>query len=178
MWRHLPAVDARPVSVFLNEWHVLPATPPEAIDWEALIGLRGDVARELERLRVAGEIGAPLDAELMLWCTPEAYERVSALGEELRFFMITSEARVQRVSAEQTQSLSDEVARSPAAVPADAVPAASLPGAWIRVHPSGSPKCVRCWQHRPEVGSSQEHPQLCRRCIGNLALPGEDRRLC
>ena len=30
------------------------------IDWPALIALRTDVARELERLRVAGEIGAPL----------------------------------------------------------------------------------------------------------------------
>ena len=32
----------------------LPETPPDAIDWQALIALRGDVTRELEKLRDAG----------------------------------------------------------------------------------------------------------------------------
>ncbi len=26
------------------------------------------------------------------------------------------------------------------------------------------PKCVRCWRHRPTVGQSVEHPELCDRC--------------
>ena len=40
-----------------DTWHQLPQMPADAIDWAALIALRGDVARELERLRIAGEIG-------------------------------------------------------------------------------------------------------------------------
>ena len=68
---------------------------------------------------IAGEIGAPLDAELDVWCSPEQYPRLSALGAELRFLMITSEARVHEV----------------AAPPADAVPAANLPGVWIAAAP-------------------------------------------
>ncbi len=170
------AADGRAESVFLTVWHELPDTGAASIDWDALIALRADVARELERLRVAGSIGAPLDAELELWCAPEPYARLASLGEELRFFMITSEARVHRVVAEQALALSADVARSPAGVPAEAVPALSTPGVWIRVEPSRQPKCVRCWQHRPDVGASAQHPQLCARCITNLSLPGETRR--
>ncbi len=53
--------------------------------------------RELERLRVAGEIGAPLDAEVdaLLHCGAGP-ARWHALGDELRFLLITSEARVAR----------------------------------------------------------------------------------
>jgi hypothetical protein len=32
------------------------------------------VARELERLRIAGVIGAPLDAQLQVWCTPNSID--------------------------------------------------------------------------------------------------------
>ena len=188
IWGHLsPAAAApaaagqgRPGSVFLSTWHELPQTGDDGIDWEALMALRADVARELERLRAAGTIGAPLDAQLAVWCVPQQYQRLSVLGAELRFFTITSEAQVHQVVPEEVVALSAEVARSPASVPADAVPAESVPGGgvWIRVQPYAQPKCVRCWHHRADVGASAEHPELCGRCIGNLALPGEARVHC
>jgi len=162
LWRHLRG--SRAESVFLTVWHSLPELPADAIDWTALIALRGDVARELERLRIAGEIGGPLDAELDVWCSAAQYPRLAALGPELRFMMITSEARVH------------DLALAPA--PPDAVPALKDDGGavWIQVRPSSQPKCVRCWHHRPDVGQSPEHPELCGRCVGNLSLPGEARR--
>ncbi len=160
MWRHLRG--PRPESVFLSTWHELPALPADDIDWTALIALRTDVARELERLRVAGGIGAPLDAELSIWCASDQYRQLNALGDELRFFMITSTAHVHTL---------DEP------VPEDAVPAPGLGGGVrIRVRVARDPKCGRCWHHEPEVGESSEHVELCARCIGNLALPGETRR--
>ncbi len=166
MWQHLSAGGGRPESVFLSTWHALPHSASDGIDWEALMALRAEVARELERLRVGGAIGAPLDAQLDVWCVPQQSARLGALGEELRFFMITSEARVHTVAQEQ--------------VPADAVAAATVPGGgvWLRVQPCPEPKCVRCWQHRPDVGASAEYPQLCGRCIGNLSMPGEMRARC
>src|SRR6202035_2412174 len=51
-------------------------------------------ARQLERLRTAGEIGAPLEAEVTIYAPPEQAQRFSALGDELRFLLITSQARV------------------------------------------------------------------------------------
>ena len=159
MWRHLRG--ERAASVFLTTWHTLPELPADTIDWAALIALRTAAARELERLRMGGEIGAPLDAVLEIWCTAAQFGRVGALGEELRFFMITSRAIVHPPSQ---------------SAPPDAVAAAGLEGVWLRVSVATDPKCVRCWHHRPDVGQSAEHPELCLRCVGNLALPGESRR--
>ena len=177
IWGQLPG--PRPASVFLATWYTLPAAASPAaspaagpaagsggtgaaIDWEALMALRTDVARELERLRVGGEIGAPLQAELDVYCVEAQYPRFQALGDELRFLMITSQARVQRA----------------AAAPAGAVEAALVPGGgvWLSVRRTAAAKCVRCWHHREDVGQAAAHPELCARCVTNITGPGEVRR--
>jgi len=160
IWRALPG--ERPQSVFLSTWHALPAVGGnDGIDWDLLLGLRGDIAKELEGLRVAGAIGSSLDAEVEIACTEERVERVNALGAELRFFLITSAARVTRVPG----------------APEGAVPATMGDGGvWLRVSPSDETKCIRCWHHRVDVGAVAEHPQICARCAGNVDGPGEERR--
>jgi isoleucyl-tRNA synthetase len=160
IWRHMPGERAE--SVFLTTWHPLPAVPRDRIDWPALIALRGDVTRELEKLRDAGAIGAPLDAAVDVYCAPGELARFSALGEELRFLFITSHARVHE-------------ARQP---PEGAVPAESVgnAGVWLTVKRSEDPKCVRCWQRRGDVGQHAEHPELCGRCVTNVEGGGEVRR--
>ena len=147
-------------SVLLSTWHAFPAGAerPSAIDWPAFVALKGEVARELERLRVGGEIGAPLDAEVTVYASPPQAARLGALGEELRFLLITSDANV-------------EVRDVP---PADAV-RTGLDEAWIRVQPTRHAKCVRCWHHRADVGADPRHPELCGRCIVNVEGPGEER---
>jgi len=157
-WRYLPG--ARAESVFHATWHEVPAVPPASIDWTAFMELRTDVTRELEKLRDTGAIGAPLDARIEVYCRAGEYRRFAALAGELRFLLITSEARVHEVVEP----------------PAGAVPAANLPGVWLAAAADTDPKCVRCWQRRPDVGSHAAHPELCGRCVGNLALPGEERR--
>jgi isoleucyl-tRNA synthetase len=79
----------------------------------------------------------------------------------LRFVLITSYARVHDIAA-----------RPDAAVKAD-VPGLQL---WLRVTPSAHAKCVRCWHHREDVGGNPEHPELCGRCVENVAGEGEQRR--
>ena len=156
--------------MFLTTWHELPEVPGDDIDWQALIALRSDVARELERLRVAGTIGAPLDAEVDIWCNSQQYRRLAQLRGELHFFLITSEARVHEISTAEAASASG--------LPPEAVAAASVDGGgvWIQVRVSEHAKCKRCWHHRPEVGQSATHPEICARCEDNLQLPGEQRK--
>jgi isoleucyl-tRNA synthetase len=158
-WGYLPG--ARSESVFLNTWHQFPAGAerPSDIDWAAFIALKTDVARQLERLRVAGEIGAPLDAEVTVYAPAEQAARFGALGDELRFLLITSQAHVKET---------------------DSPPAAAVPShaenVWIEVKPSVHKKCVRCRQLRADVGSDPRHPELCARCVVNVEGPGEERR--
>ena len=148
IWSHLPGERAR--SVFHTTWHPLPTFAADAIDWDALLALRAEIARELERLREAGSIGAPLEAEVQVHCADDEYRRLSALGDELRFFLITSAA---------------EVIEAPSGSPRR-----------IEVRPTEAPKCVRCWHRRSDVGVHADHPELCGRCVTNVTTDGEERR--
>jgi isoleucyl-tRNA synthetase len=160
IWRFLPGT--RSESVFVETWHAVPEAPSDPIDWTSLIQLRADVVRELEKLRNAGSVGSSLDAEVDVYLAPDEYARFNALGEELRFLFITSEARVHQVSTP----------------PADAILATNTgrAGVWITLKPSSDTKCVRCWHHRPDVGRYAEHPELCGRCVTNVDGPGEQRK--
>jgi isoleucyl-tRNA synthetase len=158
-WKFLPGV--RNESVFLSTWHRFPAGAERdsEIDWPALIALKTDVARMLERLRSAGEIGAPLEAEVTLYAPRFEAARFAALADELRFVLITSQARV--------------VVADP---PSDGAAPSSAEGVWIAVKPSTAPKCVRCWHRRSDVGGDPRHPELCARCVVNVEGPGEERK--
>jgi isoleucyl-tRNA synthetase len=159
VWSFMPG--ERNESVFLNTWHSFPAgvERESSIDWPGFIALKADVARQLERLRTAGEIGAPLEAEVKIYAHPEQAQRFAALGDELRFLLITSQARVVATD-------------SP---PTDTVPS-HAENVWIEVKPSIQPKCVRCWHLRPDVGSDSRYPELCARCVINIEGPGEERK--
>jgi isoleucyl-tRNA synthetase len=161
IWQYLPG--RREGSVFLSTWWKLPEARPSAnIDWDAVIALRTDVARELERLRAAGELGAPLEAAVDVYLDEAQHRRMAALGDELRFVLITSQARI-RPAGER---------------PADAVAAGTMAetGAWISVAVERSPKCARCWHRRADVGSDPRHPDICGRCVTNVEGAGETRR--
>jgi isoleucyl-tRNA synthetase len=162
IWKFMPAADQRPESVFLTTWLNFPEVVAPSIDWSQMLELRGAVSRELEKLRVTSEIGAPLDAGVTLYANEPAFKMLSGFGEELRFVFITSEAQV--LPATQR--------------PGDAVPAGDgdSNGVWIKASAVTYTKCVRCWHKRPDVGSHAEHPQLCARCATNVAGAGETRR--
>ena len=158
VWSFMPGV--RNESVFLNTWHQFPAGAERAsdIDWPAYITLKADVARELERLRSAGEIGAPLEAEVSVFASNEQAQRFAAPHDELRFLLITSQARLFETDTP----------------PANSVPT-QAEGVWITVKPSTQLKCVRCWHLRSDVGIDPRHPELCARCVVNIEGPGEER---
>ncbi len=163
IWGHIPG--KRSDSVFLETWYRLPPLPEEeALDlafWQQVMAVRDAVAKELERLRVAGGIGSSLDAEVDLYCGREIHDLLGRLGDELRFVFITSYARIHRVET-----------------PPDDAIHFTLPSrdeVWVAVAPSAHPKCVRCWHHREDVGSHPEHPELCGRCVENVVGEGERR---
>jgi isoleucyl-tRNA synthetase len=138
-------------SVFLHTWNdVLPAQDGEAAilaKWGRIREIRAVAQKELEELRKAGAIGSSLAAEVEI-AAPEG-DRIllEALGEDLRFVLITSAAKV--VAGESLA---------------------------VRVTPSEAAKCGRCWHYREDVGADPRHKTLCGRCVGNIEGPGETRR--
>ena len=162
IWRYMPG--ARSESVFFNTWYELPKELAQrpSIDWDAILNLRSAISRELEKLRNAGSIGAPLDAEVDVYCQSPLLETLQSFGEELRFVFITSAARVH-----PAQSRPSEAA---------AADEGTGNSAWIVVKPTSARKCVRCWHKREDVGDDARHPELCSRCVTNVEGPGEARR--
>ena len=163
IWANIPG--SRGESVFLETWYELPQVRDEELGeafWRQVLEVRQCVKKELEQLRVAGGIGGSLDAEVELFCGSELQSQLQQLGEELRFALITSEARVH-----DTTVVPDEAAH---------YTLESNDELWVRVAPSEHAKCVRCWHHRADVGSHDAHPELCGRCVENVAGDGEQRR--
>jgi isoleucyl-tRNA synthetase len=168
IWQHLPG--KRQDSVLLSGWYELPVayySEDEVLHrmgaefWERVTAVREAVSKELEKLRGDGRIGSSLDAEVDLYADVATRYLLESLGDELRFLLITSYARVHNESE----------------CPGDAVKA-DVPGLSfsIKVGPSSFEKCIRCWHHRKDVGSHAEHPELCGRCVENIAGEGESRR--
>lgn len=161
IWQYLPG--ERVPSIFLTTWfEALPAldkaSSMNGVYWQEIMQVRAVVNKELERLRQEGQIGAGLEAEVTLYCSPDLYQALKALGDELRFVLITSQAEIVLVQAKPDNVLATE--RS---------------DLWLQVQASTHQKCVRCWHRRSDIGQDAKHPELCIRCISNVAGDGEVR---
>ena len=147
-------------SVFEQTWYEfrLPRDAGQLRErWKRLRGLRSDVLKQLEALRVGGGIGSSLAGEVELYANGESRGFLASFGDDLRFVFITSQARLAE------------------GAPAGAVTAASMPDVRIRVLASPHSKCERCWHYRADVGGNAGHPALCGRCVSNLFGDGEPR---
>ncbi len=163
IWRHMPG--QRIESVLLAPWFEdwpdvnLDRSDMDASYWDDVIRIRQQVSRELEAVRVAGDIGSSLDADVTVYCGDGDYRALKKLEDELRFVFITSSAGV--VSAPDLAAGREEA-------PAN--------GLRVEVKPSPNKKCIRCWHRRPDVGANPNHPEICGRCVENVEGPGEVRK--
>ena len=161
---HVPG--QRSSSIFFETWYrglfAFDAAQSERQRWERILEVRDAVSKAVEQLRRAGEAGSSLAVEVDLWLSGDYPSALAWLGEELRFVLITSEARVHGLGSAPDDA---EHARLPAGEIA------------IRVTPTEHAKCIRCWHFRPDVGSHPEHPEICGRCVENVSGAGENRRV-
>ncbi len=150
-------------SVFFGEYPVLPL-PEDALQlntrWERLSQLRDAVNAALELLRQDKKIGSGLDAELQIYANDDWQAFLQPLGEELRYFLMTSACSIHSYSERPENS------------------AELVPGVALQVQTSTASKCARCWHRRHDVGQHAGHPEICGRCVSNLELPGEQREFC
>ena len=122
------------------------------------MAVRTAVNREMELRRGSGELRGSLDAEVTLFCEPALLAQLQALGDELRFVLITSGASLATLEVAPQDAAETEV-----------------PGLKLQVSVSAQEKCERCWHRRPDVGQIAAHPTLCGRCVENIDGSGEQR---
>lgn len=152
IWGHLPGERAG--NVLFTTWYdgLQPLSADAALGaaaFDRLLQLREQVQGVLEPMRAAGTIGAALEAEITLTADESNAGWLAPLADELRFLFISGDVRV--------------------------VDAAGI-GLQVSAAKTDKAKCVRCWHHRTDVGAHAEHPDLCGRCVDNVAGDGETRR--
>ena len=110
--------------------------------WSRVREIRAQVQKDLEVLRADGKIGASLQAEVQIECGASDAQILASLGEQLKFVLIVSSASVTSVAGDEMRVL----ARA-----------------------SEHAKCARCWHYVPDIGQDPDHPDICSRCVSNLA---------
>ncbi|WP_100623237.1 isoleucine--tRNA ligase [Candidatus Coxiella mudrowiae] len=161
IWQFMP--NDREASVFLTQWFsdfpAIKLREEEDQEWQVLLQVRDEVNKALESYRNEGKIGSALAAEILLYADENLYPILAKFGNELRFVLITSEAKVFPIKEKTKEAFST-----------------NLPELVLEIRVSEFKKCARCWQHQPSVGQIEEHPDLCERCVSNAFGDGEERR--
>ncbi|CAM5215446.1 isoleucine--tRNA ligase [Alishewanella longhuensis] len=159
IWEALPGQNTP--FVFTDVWYQgfagIPAGKFSDAYWQQLLQVRDEVNKVLESARREEKLGASLQAEVTLYAAPELAEALGRLGDELRFVLITSTAKVSTESA------------------AAAAVATEIKGLSVLVEASTAAKCERCWHHRHDVGADSANPGICLRCVSNVSGEGETR---
>ena len=149
-WAVCAPADA---TIFTHTYHDYPAVAGGAAliaKWTALRTARSEVQKILEDARAAKTIGSSLQAEVELRAGGERLALLQSLGDDLRYVLITSSARVAPASDDEA---------------ANVIAAAS-------VHP----KCERCWHYRADVGKHAMYSDICGRCVATLEGVDDPRR--
>jgi isoleucyl-tRNA synthetase len=117
--------------------------------WERLIQVRDEASKALELARAAGTIGSSLEARLVIEANDDTRELLRSFGDGLRFLFIVSEIELGSVGSAAWRS-------------------ETLPGLSVEVQTAPGTKCERCWNYTVDVGSSEEWPGVCDRCLGHI----------
>ncbi|HPW33043.1 MAG TPA: isoleucine--tRNA ligase [Arenimonas sp.] len=162
IWNTLPG--KREAHALMATWYEnLQALPSDAAlnteDFDALFALRDAVSKVLEPMRVNGDIGASLQAEVDVFVDDALLQKLQPVSDEARFLFITSQLNLKSLSAKNEQAVAVE--NSPV---------------FIHAQASKFTKCIRCWHYREDVGSHSDDPELCSRCEINVNGAGEIRR--
>jgi isoleucyl-tRNA synthetase len=106
--------------------------------WRKLLEMRDEVLRVLEGLRQEKKIASNQQACVTINCEDEVAALLTDFGlDQFAALCIASEVKLQPTVGETT----------------------------VCAQKSSYEKCQRCWNYWPSVGTSGEHPDLCKRCI-------------
>ncbi len=122
--------------------------------WDGILEIRGVVTKALEEARRKKTIGHSLDALVTISTKGKKLELLRANSDSLRDTFIVSKVEVVNTPLE------------------DPFETEEVPDLFISVQKAPGGKCPRCWNYTEDIGSDNEHPEVCLRCAGNLKEGG------
>jgi isoleucyl-tRNA synthetase len=154
IWNHIPGSKVE--SIFLSDF---PKVRTELVDtgleekWDELWKIRDEVNKALEIKRGEKLIGNALEAKIILYAGQEQRQLLEKYEEKLPEIFIVSAVELGD-SSEAPQSAYSSI---------------EVKGMSVSVEKADGSKCQRCWNWKLSVGKSDDHPELCNRCIEVLA---------
>ena len=129
-------------------------TPEQSAYWADILALKDDVNKALEEVRAAKTVKKSTDAKLTLYLDDSAWERFQKLqGHHFEALFIVSRVEVVHGAGQGYQG-------------------EAFPGLTVQVAMDEAPKCPRCWNHHPSIGTPEGHPELCPRCAAVVRAMG------
>jgi isoleucyl-tRNA synthetase len=159
IWDSMPGVRPHRFVFAVTEADLPVARGRAQVDWGLIQSVKETVNQAIETARNDGIVKGSLSAEVALYADGPVHEALAALGDELRFVTITSDATLGSLSDAPEAAISDP----------------ACPQLAVVVTATEATKCERCWHHRADVGSVSAHPTLCVRCVDNIEGDGEQR---
>lgn len=159
IWQHIPGTEQISTYVQLTDMPELEqVSDSEQIEkkWAALIAVRDDVLKSLEKARDAKLIGKSLEASVTLYVT-----------EETAFLKNTPDLDKLLIVSQVTVAEGNDVHEAADQYTNIAVVVAQAEGG----------KCERCWAVLPSVGEDTEHPTLCAHCAETVRHDYADMQL-
>ena len=150
IWQTSDRLNDQEKSVFLSNFDTFEIESKSSInqsEWKRIFEIKDAVNQSIEEMRNDNKLKGSLDSVVNIQATSNDFQILNKLGDELHFLFISSEAKVKEGNTFK-----------------------------IKVTTSKNAKCVRCWHRDLSVGSIQEHPELCNRCIDNIENDGEQRK--
>ncbi|WP_097032610.1 isoleucine--tRNA ligase [Sodalis endosymbiont of Henestaris halophilus] len=163
IWGFIPGERAQ--YIFTEEWYnglfgLDPDQPLNDAYWQILLQLRSETNKIIERERAKKGIGSSLEVHITLYAEPTLATLLRELGDELYFALLTSSA----VVADYADA-SD-----------DAIQCEGLQGLKISLAKAKGKKCPRCWHYEMDIGNHAHYPEICGRCVINVAGQGKKRK--
>jgi isoleucyl-tRNA synthetase len=109
-------------------------------DWERIFSIRDEVLKALEEARERKEIGASLEAKVILRADSEMTRFLLPYYEDLRYIFIVSQVEVHEEGY-----------------------------FGVKIEKADGAKCERCWNYSTRVGEFENYPTVCERCAAALA---------
>ncbi|UAJ65542.1 isoleucine--tRNA ligase [Candidatus Schneideria nysicola] len=164
VWEYMPK-DKRSQYIFTEEWYngLFEFDYNQEMNrnyWDKLIFVKNEVNKILEQARKDKYIRNSLEAKITLYAKSNLAIDLRKLGNELRFFLLTSEievidsSSVKKVNVEKNESLK------------------------ILLTKIEGEKCSRCWHYVRNIKNfhSSKTLPMCTRCIDNVFGNGEKRQ--
>lgn len=154
MWEHLPASKSKFTSIFMADW---PESRKDFLDYELenvykyLLKIRKYVYKSIENDK---EINNHACASVVIYAYAlEIHKLLDDFMDSLEEILMVSKVRLMPPNTP---------------IPDEIIKINELEGLAIEIRNSNNIKCERCWIYSDTVGTNEQYPTLCHKCIAAI----------